>query len=314
MLLEEAEDRVDVGFAADRPGRGAWHPVGIGARCHDGRLDGRHRLRACVEGARGGSGLGAQLVAPGPVHHLEPAQRLAAVAVLHVLLDQPEVRLLVERLGSHQLGPAPRGAEQLEVGDAEALALGVGPRLVEVLGQQVAAVEVDRLRDRGGVARCPVEALDVHRHLRVGQQRDHVAGQDDRGRDPDGRAGVVRGLVQPRRRLLQEQVGPEEVHQLLTWQLAARPEREHLDQRGGAAAGPGVRGDRAAVDDDREPSQETDVDVHRTLQPRAMRLYAGPRARIDAISQRWPGRTALSERRRPDRAARGARPRRPSPR
>ncbi len=255
MVGEHGEDASDVAFPSDRrrrrPGEpgppASERPVVI-------RVEGRHGLDLGAKGLRGLARPGAQLLPPGPLHGLEMSQGAASVPVQHVLMDQPQVCLLVEGLGGDEVGPPLGRAEHLDVSHAKALPLLVGPLLVAVVGQQVPAVELERLLGTRDVTVGPVgvrgllEGVHVDDDLCVGEQRDHVARQHHAARTAQGRPRVVGGLVQARRSLREIQVRPQEVDQLFAVQPPSRAKREELDQRCRTAAPPGIVRDGQAVD------------------------------------------------------------------
>ena len=84
-----------------------------------------------------------------------------------------------------------------------------------------------------------IEPRDVHDQSRVRQEADRVPGQDDGLAVAQRHPGVVGRLVQPRRRLLHEEVGPEGVDDLLTVHAPVGCEREDLHQN--SRLPPGIR-------------------------------------------------------------------------
>ena len=171
-----------------------------------------------------------------------------------------EVRLLVDRVRAQQVLPSARQAEQVLVQRGQRVPSGVGrPGLVEVVGQQRAAVRRERLlrigrgagRD-GRLAQAP-EHDRVHRHLVVREQQDLVLAQQDGALAvAECPPRVVRRLVQPRAGGLDADAGPQRVHDPLAVHAAPVGEGEQLHQRGSAASAPGVIGDRHSVGDDGE--------------------------------------------------------------
>ena len=165
---------------------------------------------------------------------------------------------LVERIDRDRLLPPPEQVEQLHVPEAEPLPGLLGPRLVHVVRQQVAAIGLDRLRRSSQVSLAGgrhrgVDEVGVDRDLCVGEEGHGLPCQHE-GLRPEGRPRVVRGLVQPGRRALDEQVGPQQVDHLLAPQPMAGRERQHLDQRGRSLPAPRVVGDADPVDAHLEPA------------------------------------------------------------
>ena len=167
----------------------------------------------------------------------------------------------------------PAALQQLQVAQPQPGPRLLGPGLVEVVGQQVAAVVRHGLsgdlrpgvgpRGVGGA----VELVHVDRDVGVGEQRHGAAREDDALARPERRTGVVGRHVQPRAGLVEEQVRPERVDDLVAQEVAIRLEREQLDQARGGASVPARGRDRAAVHGHVEAAEQTDVDAHRHPPP-----------------------------------------------
>jgi hypothetical protein len=144
----------------------------------------------------------------------------------------------------------------------------LGPRLVEVLRQQRAAVARGR---RGGrtrrsagerLLRDPLEDVDVDDHLRCGQQRDgFVAENDRRPVLTQGATGVVGDFVQARGRVRDGEVGPQPVDELFPMQPTPRGEGEQLHQRGRLWPWPAGRRNGRTVEQHLEAAEHSDLDL-----------------------------------------------------
>ena len=134
----------------------------------------------------------------------------------------------------------------------------VGPRLVAILGQQLAGVEVERGLVGGGLAGGAraggggLEGVDVDLGL---EGDDAVAEAQGVGADRAPR-GVQR-LVEVVGRRLGVAIGPQQVGQALAVQPALGGEGQELDQRLGLAQAPRALFDDAVLGGDREPAQQT---------------------------------------------------------
>jgi hypothetical protein len=137
--------------------------------------------------------------------------------------------------------------------------------LVDVVGKQVADVQAEGL-----VALGLLELRHVDPHVGGGQQCHRVVGQHDRVSGAQGAPGVVRRRVQARRGLVDQQIRPQRVDDLLAPHSPARLQREQLHQGCGRPAAPLLRVHRAAVDDDLEAAQQADAHAHAAL-PRRLR-------------------------------------------
>ncbi len=229
----------------------------------------------------GRAGRRTQLAVQRLVEPLELAQRAADVALVREGVHDREVGLLVRGVVPEQLLPPSGQPEQVGVQDPDGLPGLLGPGLVRVVGQQRPAVPLQR-----GLGRLvgpfgqrhlaqATQLLHVDGHPGVRQQSDELVAEHDAARVDLGRGGrgegparVVGCLVQAWAGLLDEGVRPERVDHLLAVQPVVDGERQQLDQRCGAAAGPGVDRDRDAVDVDRESPEQKDAYVHGHARPR----------------------------------------------
>jgi hypothetical protein len=203
------------------------------------------------------------------VHPLELAQRRAAIPGPDVLLHEREVRRLVARIQLDQPFPTLRLPEQRQPPMLQSLPGGHRPRLVQVRRQRLV---VEAVQDGRGCLRRPgrqrefrrgVELGDVDLQVHARQQRDHLAAQDHGVRPTDRLPGVMRGLVQARRRLDRVQIGPQGVHHLLAVKLAPRGQRQDLHQGRRVAAAPRGRRNGTRPDHHPELPQQVDTDSRR---------------------------------------------------
>ena len=231
-----------------------------------GRLGGE---QLAVEAARLGVGLGGQLRIELLAQELVLRQRLLAAPGGRVEAHERPVgglgqRIHDERALEHgdrlrvvavEVGELDaQGAVQLEQrGPAR-----VGPRLVAILGQQLAGVEVERGLVGGGVAGRPraggggLEGVDVD----LGLEGDHAV-VEAQGVGADRAPRGVQRLVEVVRRRVAVAVGPQQVGQALAVQPALGGEGQELDQRLGLAQAPRSLFDDAVLGRDREPAQQT---------------------------------------------------------
>ena len=176
--------------------------------------------------------------------------------------------LFVGPIELHEVVPAVKSPQQVGAQLADPLSRAGRPLFVEVLGQQVASAAVGRGVEQRlvsvaeGLLRGDLEQGHVDRDGLVGEQGDRLAAQDD-GVVPGGFAGEVGGLVQPGRGLVDGQVGPQRVDDLLAVQPSPGAQRQQLDQRGGVAPIPGAGRDGPAVPSHLECPQQFDLDRHR---------------------------------------------------
>jgi hypothetical protein len=170
---------------------------------------------------------------------VEAAGGALAVAGLQLGADQLAVGLLVGRVLGEHVVPASPGAQRPHPPLAHPLARGRRPRLVAVVGQQLAAV--------GGEV-AVLEALDVGAHGPAGRQLDHPLAQHDRLAGAQRAPRVVGGLVQVGDAGLGRQVRPQLLDHLVARQPVAVRERQQLHEVGGPPLLEGVGRQRASVD------------------------------------------------------------------
>ena len=177
-----------------------------------------------------------------------------------------------------------QGAVQLEQRGAAR----VGPRLVAVLGQQLAGVEVERGLVGGGLARGAraggggLEGVDVDLGL---EGDDAVA--EAQGVGADRAARGVQRLVEVVGRGLGVAVGPQQIGQALAVQAALGGEGQELDQRLGLAQAPRALLDDAVLGGDREAAQQT----HARYASRPSESPLGGRPYCQLVSVTRPART-----------------------
>ena len=189
--------------------------------------------------------------------------------------DQLEVGALVRGIDDGQYLPAAGEPQDVQVEHVQPVPDVLRPRLVGILGQQVTAVTVGGRTTGGRVLRCQrrlglrLEQRGVDLHVDIRPQRDHLTGQHHRVRMTQRPPGIMRSLVQPGRRLVDGQFGPQEVDELLTVQAAARHQGEDLHQRRGMPPPPLRRRHRRPGDHHLETTQQGDADVHGSMASRA---------------------------------------------
>jgi hypothetical protein len=115
----------------------------------------------------------------------------------------------------------------------------------------------ERARLRGGALEAVDVAADVLR------QDEQAVAQNDRLRTQNASRCVQR-LVQVVLCRGCSEVGPEQLHRLLTMQTPARRERERLHERPRLAQAPGAIVDLGAVDDGAETPEQLERDVYRS--------------------------------------------------
>ena len=238
-------------------------------RLGDGEPPGRDVL---VQPAGLGARLNAELLVQPGLELPVPAQRQVALPGERVGPDDGRDRLLAQRVGGGQPLEGGRGPVQVAgrlqlarvveqpPGEAgvELVAPLPGPGLEPVLGQQVAAVQLDRRPEVAGLG-GPLEGVDVDPE--VGRlQAQHLVAQ---GQVLGGQrlAGEVDGLAEVGGGRLGGQVGPEHVHQLLAVQPLPAGQGQQLDQRLGLVPAPGPLGHRRPVDRGPEASEEPDPEL-----------------------------------------------------
>ena len=189
-------------------------------------------------------------------------------ALADQVTHQRDLRVLVERVVGDQGVVETGGAQHLPVAEPQPGPGLLGPRLVEVLGEQRPRVERGRcgrrlrllplLRDRDG----GLEPVDVDVDVRSRQQRHRPARDDDAVAVTQRGAGVVAGGVQPGRGGLERGVGPERVDHLLAVEPVRRLQRQQRDQPAGRLPPPLPGRHGPAVDGDLEATEQPDLDPH----------------------------------------------------
>ena len=156
------------------------------------------------------------------------------VAIGGVPAHELEVGELVARVHLDHGLPATGEPEEVEMAQPEVLASLFSPLFVAILGQQLTAVERQRLAGGDDVlvgesaASNLLEANDVDPDVSIGTQHDGLAPQDDRAGHIECPPGVVRGLVQLRHRLVDRVVRPDEIDDLLSVQTPPRRRAREL--------------------------------------------------------------------------------------
>ena len=180
------------------------------------------------------------------------------------------------------------------------------PRLVAVLGQQLAAVERGRraeVRDRArlpGAGHRGVEGVDVDVHPAARAQHEHVVAQGQDGRAVGaGRlerpAGDVQGLVEVVRRRVAAAVGPQQLRGPLAVDPAVGRQREQLDQALGLPQAPGALGHGGPADANREGTEQ--ADLHGLGHVRLRTILREPRRPVTVVTEReGPRRSRRSTR------------------
>ncbi len=213
-------------------------------------------------GARGN----AQFAAQRAVHALVLTQGGVAIALGRVSVHERQMGPLVARIELDHGVPTAVEAQQVQVAEPQLLAAIVGPRVVAIFGQEVAAVEGEGLAGGGdvvvgqGLAGQVVELDDVDAHLRVGQQHDVVTAEHDRVGEGDRPPGEVGGLVELGRGLVDRVLRPDEIDELLAVQASAGRHGQHLDQGRGLTALPGAVDHGHGVDRHLEAAEQRDLD------------------------------------------------------
>ena len=146
--------------------------------------------------------------------------------------------LLVGGVLAQHFVPAALGAHQREARARAAARAGRVPLLVEIVGQQLAAV--------GGIV-AGLEALDVGGHLGLRRELDHAAAEHDGAALAERAARVARGLVQIGRGGVGAELRPERLEHLVARHAVAGSEREQLHEIRGASLRPGVGRDGLRV-------------------------------------------------------------------
>ena len=240
---------------------------------------GSGREQLAVEAAGLGVGLGGQLGVELLAQELVLRQRLLAAPAGRVDAHERPVGGLGQRIDDQralqrgdrlrvvagQLGEldAQRAVQLEQRGPAR-----VGPRLVAVLGQQLAGVEVERALVGGGVARLAraggggLEGVDVD----LGLEGDDAVAQAQ-GIGADRAPRCVQRLVEVVGRRVAVAVGPQQLGEALAVQPALGREGQELDQRLGLAQAPRALLDHAVLRGDREAAQQTHA-RYRVVHPR----------------------------------------------
>ena len=168
----------------------------------------------------------------------------------------------------------------------------VGPRLVAVLGQQLAAVNVERPLIGGRVAigsrarRGSLEGIDIDLSLENnGAIDEHHCGRAVGARGIERAAGGIERLVQVVRGRVGVAVGPQQLGEPLAVHAAVGRQREDLDQRLGLAQPPRAIGDDVVADGDRETAQQADARLGCVA--RGSPLPDEPNARTRGRRARW---------------------------
>ena len=136
-----------------------------------------------TERQRFASGNHTQLASQRAVHAFELAQGGVAIAVRRVATHECEMGELVARVELDHRLPLTVEAQQVEMAEPQLLAALLGPRLVAVLRQQLAAVHRERLAGRvpvlvdEGAAGEILELHDVDGRVGVGEEDDVVTAQ-----------------------------------------------------------------------------------------------------------------------------------------
>lgn len=188
--------------------------------------------------------------------------------MLQVVADQGELRLLVERVGGHELLVSAGRSQELQLSQPQAGARLLGPGLIEVIGQQGSGVArrgvFGRLRPhvgpRGGSSTA--EIGDVDRHLGGREERHGAIGKDHPVPGAENGAGVVGGHMQAWGSLVKKQVRPQRVDHLLARETPFRLQRQQLDEAGSGPSAPTLRRDLPVIHGHVKSAEKTDLDAH----------------------------------------------------
>jgi hypothetical protein len=146
---------------------------------------------------------------------------------------QRDVRLFVGRIHGDELQPSAADPQQLPVEVGDAVPAGIRPRLVAVLGQELAGEEPEGIVDADTGLQCSpgrrFETNDVHRHL-VGRQETERVTHPGECVCAERASSEVDGLVEARRRVGGCHIRPQHLHHLLAVQPAIGREGQGLDQ------------------------------------------------------------------------------------
>ncbi|MCI0688974.1 MAG: hypothetical protein L0Y54_17345 [Sporichthyaceae bacterium] len=209
-------------------------------------------------------------------------QRQVPLARIGVRAHQAGDCVLVEWIERHQPGEHGRGPGQITGAgelaapvqqqpgepDPQLFPARLGPRLERVLDQQIVGVQL-----QGG---RPIADLDrtlerVHVDPQPGCVQAEQLVPQPNVRRAECLPGKVHRLAQVGRRGVPAELGPEQIHQVLTVQPAIGRQREQLDQSLGSVAAPGLRRHRPGVDLDPEPAEQPHLQL-RGLQLRSLRV------------------------------------------
>jgi hypothetical protein len=229
-----------------------------------------------IEGTRLGVGVGAEVAAQRLPQLLEVRERLLTAARAGIEAHERAVRGLVQRGGDERAleRGGGLGGVALELGQLEAerdvllaqrLAPGVRPRLVAVLGQQLAAVERERVAQRlrlpgaagGGGGGLEVGGVDAH----VGRECDRRVDERERVRAAEGASRGMQRLVQVVRRGARVAIGPQRLGGDVAVHAALRRDGDELDERLGLAQAPRPVVDGHAVDLRGEPAEQVQLEA-----------------------------------------------------
>ena len=148
--------------------------------------------------------------------------------------DQRDVGRLVGRVGGEQLGPPAGGAQQLAVEVGEVLAAVLGPRLVAVVGQQLAARNRARaafdLGARVERGRAAVSKSATSTSTSVPGSSCNVSPVDTIASGPRARRAKCAALCRRGRGVGDGGVGPQRVDHLLAVEPPVGGQREQLDE------------------------------------------------------------------------------------
>ena len=259
-------------------------------------------VESLTQGDDGAAGPGAELTPQLALESFHMAQRRGQITGGGRSAGELDVRLLVGGFGAGEVRPAAGQSQCVSVEHPQPFPGFVHPRVVPVVGEQVAVVEVGcgagglGVLAAEGVQRRGLERDGVHVDVLPGQQVDQVPAEHHGPCVTQGATRVVGGLVQPWAGVRDRDVRPQRVHHLLAVQVPARGECEELDQLRCVAARPRPGVDLVGVDAHLEAPQERDPDPHRHPPSTAHDNPGAPRG--IGIRRRW----------RPPRRARRPRP------
>ena len=259
--------------SSDHPFDACEHGVAAQRRSH--RPPDALRVR-CVRGEQLGAQRGdgrarsdAELAAQRALEPLQLPQGSTPVAALGEPSRQRHARLLVGGIRPNEIGPPARAPQDLLEQLVQSVSRIGQPRLVRVIGQQVAGPQVRRGAGFGSsgapvdhLSGATLEPLDVHDHIGVREQRHGVPGEDECPVVAECAPGVVRSLVQPGCSVVESCIGPQRVDDLLAVHCPTRRQCEELDQGHRVSAPPLSGGNGLPVHPDGEAAQQVDLDAH----------------------------------------------------